>query len=86
MKFLHLTKETAKKTERLSGSPICPVKVGRIAVIAKNGRLYHTSKVVAVHECTEDHIHFETLHTHYHMSISPFHQGAMRPLTLSLAA
>lgn len=86
MKLLHLTERPAKKTENLSGSPICPIKVGWIAVIAKNGRLYHTSKVIAVHECTEDHIHFETLHTHYHMSISPFQQGAMCQYPVCMAA
>ena len=77
MKLLHFTGKPVKKTETLHGSPICPVKVGQIAVIAKNGRLYHTSQVIALHECTEDHIHFETLHTHYHMSMTPFCHAAV---------
>lgn len=84
MKVLHLPEAPAKKTETLHGSPICPIKVGSIAVIAKNGRLYHTSRVIALHECTEEHIHFETLHTHYHMS--PFLPAAASLLPVSMAA
>ena len=86
MKLLHFTGKPVKKTEILNGGPICPIKVGQIAVIAKNGKLYHTSRVIALHECTEDHIHFETVHTHYHMSMAPFHHAAVSPLPVSLAA
>lgn len=86
MKLLHLTGSPVKKTENLNGSPVCPIKVGKIAVIAKNGKLHHTSRVIALHECTEDHIHFETLHTHYHMSMAPFRPAATSPLPVSLAA
>ena len=86
MKLLKLIGSPEKKTEKLNGSPICPIKVGRIAVIPKDGKLYHTSKVIALHECTKDHVHFETLHTHYHMSMTPFRPAAVSPLPLSLAA
>ena len=86
MKPLRLAEIPAKKTEFLNGSPICPIKVGRIAVISKNGKLYHTSRVIALHECTEDHIHFETLHAHYHMSMAPFRPAVTSLLPVSLAA
>lgn len=86
MKLLKFTGSPEKKTEKLNGSPICPIKVGRIAVIPKDGKLYHTSKVIALHECTKDLIHFETLHTHYYMSMTPFRPAAVSPLPLSLAA
>ena len=86
MKLLTLTRSPEKKTERLNGSPLSPIKVGRIAVIPKDGKLYHTSKVIALHECTKDHIHFETLHTHYHMSMTPFRPAAASLIPLGLAA
>lgn len=86
MKVLHLPAAQTKKTEHLCGSPICPIQVGQTAVIAKNGRMYHTSRVVALHECTEEHIHFETLHTHYHISPSPFLPAATSLLPVSMAA
>lgn len=76
----------AKKTENLDGRPICPIRIGRSAVISKNGKLYHTSPVIALHECTKDHIHFETLNTHYHMSIHPFPLAAAAAIPLQLAA
>ena len=38
MKLLKLIGSPEKKTEKLNGSPICPIKVGRIAVIPKDVR------------------------------------------------
>ncbi len=78
--------KATKKTENLNGRPICPIKIGQSAVIAKNGKLYHTSPVIALHVCTPEYIHFETLNTHYHMSVYPSPFGAAAQIPLSLAA
>ncbi len=83
---MKLVKSDQKPTETLYSGPICPIRIGRPAVISKDGRLFHTSPVIALHECTKEHIHFETHHTHYHLSMNPFGVAAMSPLPLSLAA
>lgn len=78
-----------KKTKeeiKLYGSLICPIKVGKTAVFSAGGKIHHTSRVVALHEQTEDHIHFETLHKHYHLSMRPFPLAAVSPLPERLAA
>lgn len=75
-----------KKELTLCGKLMSPIKVGKIALIASGGQIYHTSRVVALHELDEDHVHFETLNTHYHLSMRPFPLAAVSPLPVSLAA
>ena len=53
-------KHEEKKKVMLCGMLLCPVTVGKPAVFAAEGNFYRTSNVVALHEQTEDNIHFET--------------------------
>lgn len=75
-----------KKTEMLYGMPIAPIIVGHPAAIPKMGRVFHTSPVVALHECSKKRIHFETRNTHYYLSVPPFANAVQCPLPLTLAA
>ena len=75
-----------KKKVMLCGMLLCPITVGKPAVFTAKGNLYRTSNVVALHELTENNIHFETRNTHYHLSMSPFPLAAMSPLPVRLAA
>ncbi len=75
-----------KKKVMLCGMLLCPITVGKPAVFAAKGNLYRTSNVVALHEQTENNIHFETRNTHYHLSMSPFPLAATSPLPVRLAA
>jgi len=78
-------KHEEKKKVMLCGMLLCPVTVGKPAVFAAEGNFYRTSSVVALHEQTEDNIHFETKNTHYYLSMSPFPLAAMSPLPVRLA-
>lgn len=75
-----------KKNVVLCGKLMCPITIGKSAIFAAGGQLYHTSRVIAVHESDEEHIHFETANTHYHLSIYPFPAAAICPLPVRLAA
>ena len=75
-----------KKEVKLCGCLIRPVAVGRTAIYAAGGHIHRTSRVVAVHEQTEDMVHFETSAAHYHLSMSPFPQAAASPVPVTLAA
>ncbi len=79
-------KKEEKKNVLLCGQLICPITIGKPAVFAAEGKLYRTSHVVALHKHTMDEIHFETVNTHYHLSMSPFPLAAMSPLPVRLAA
>ncbi len=75
-----------KKKVMLCGKLLCPVVVGKPALFAAEGNLYRTSDVVALHEQTDEDIHFETRNTHYHLSMSPFPLASISPLPVRLAA
>lgn len=79
-------KEAKKKKVMLCGMLLCPITIGKPAVFAAEGTLYRTSDVVALHEQTDEIIHFETRNTHYHLSMSPFPLAAISPLPVRLAA
>ncbi len=83
---MKLVEPDQKRTETLYAGPICPIRVGKPAVLTRGGRLFHTSRVVALHELTPEYIHFETKNTHYHISMNPFGFAATSPLPVSLAA
>lgn len=70
----------------LSGRLMRPITIGKSALFAAGGQIYHTSRVVALHEQNDEHIHFETLNTHYHLSMRPFPLAAISPLPVRLAA
>ena len=78
--------EAKKKEYWLRGHLLCPVTVGMPAFFTTGEKTYQTSLVVAVHNESEDDIHFETRNTHYHLSISPFPLAAISPLPVRLAA
>lgn len=64
--------KTDKRTENLNSRPVRPICVGKSAVLTKNGTLYRTFPVIALHQYTSDYIHFETQDAHYHLSFSPY--------------
>lgn len=65
-----------KKELKLYGQLMRPILVGKSAVFTSGGQIFHTSRVVALHEQTDDYIHFETVNTHYRLSTRPFPQAA----------
>ena len=64
-----------KKQIVLNGSLLRPLAVGRGALLHAGGNIYHTSRVVAILEESEDCVRFETQNSHYHLSMSPFSAG-----------
>ena len=75
-----------KKKVELCGKLMCPITVGKSAIFAANGQIFHTSRVVALHEQDDEYVHFETVNTHYHLSVRPFPLAVICPLPVSLAA
>lgn len=75
-----------KKEVKLCGCLIRPVAVGRTAIYAAGGHIHRTSRVVAVHEQTEDMVHSETSAAHYHLSMTPSPLAAANPVPVTLAA
>ena len=75
-----------KKEVKLCGYLIRPIAVGKTAIYAAGGHIPRTSRVVAVHEQTEDIVHFETNTTHYHLSLSPFPLAVANPFSVIPAA
>lgn len=54
-----------KKQIVLNGSLLRPLSVGRGAILHAGGNIYHTSRVVAILEESEDCVRFETQNSHY---------------------
>lgn len=78
-----------KKTKKefyLDGSLLRPIVIGQGALLQSGGKVYHTSRVLAIHEQTEERIHFETLNSNYYLSMRPFPLAAISPLPVRLAA
>ena len=75
-----------KKQIVLNGSLLRPLAVGRGALLHTGGNIYHTSRVVAILEESEDCVRFETQNSHYYLSMSPFPLAAVSPLPVRLAA
>ena len=75
-----------KKSIYLNGSLLRPLTVGQGAIVHAGGMVYHTSRVVAIQEQSEESIRFETLNSFYHLSTSPFPLAAVSPLPVRLAA
>lgn len=76
-----------KRTENLNSRPVRPICIGKSAVLTKNGILYRTFPVIALHQCKSDYIHFETQDAHYHLFFSPYpHAAAAMEAPLPLAA
>ncbi|RFZ77604.1 hypothetical protein DS742_17465 [Lacrimispora amygdalina] len=75
-----------KKEIYMNGSLLRPIAIGQSALIQTDGKVYHTSRVQAIHEQTEESILFETLNSLYHLSMLPFPLAAISPLPVRLAA
>ena len=75
-----------KKEIHLNGSLLRPLTIGQGVLLHAGGKIYHTSRVQAIHEQTEESIHFETLNSEYHLSMRPFPLTAISPLPVRLAA
>lgn len=75
-----------RRYRKVHGSLLRPLSVGRGALLHAGGNIYHTSRVVAILEESEDCIRFETQNSHYHLSMSPFPLAAVSPLPVRLAA
>lgn len=75
-----------KEKKEFCGNLMRPITIGQSAFFSADGKVYHTTRVVALHEQRRDYIHFETRNTHYHLSIQPFPLAAISPLPVRLAA
>ena len=75
-----------KKTAIMQGILMSPLAVGRRALVFTQGHPMLTSTVVAVHDISEEQIHFETLNTDYTLLGNPDPQTACEPLPVALAA
>ena len=85
--YIHIFKKIGEKKQIvLNGSLLRPLSVGRGAILHAGGNIYHTSRVVAILEESEDCVRFETQNSHYHLSMSPFPLAAVSPLPVRLAA
>lgn len=78
--------DTRKKTIRMAGIALMPVKVGCRALLLSGGKVTWTSRVVAIHKRTERELRFETLNTNYCIALSPSPQANCAALPVSMAA
>lgn len=74
-----------KKVQKLHGSLLQPLIVGKPAVFVSGGKIYHTSRVIRLHEQTQEKIHFETTNTHYHLTAGPSPVAATLSFPVRLA-
>lgn len=75
-----------KKTTIMEGVLMSPLALGRRALVFTQGRLMRTSTVVAIHDISDEQIHFETMNTNYTLLGSPSPQTACDPMPAMLAA
>ena len=69
------------------GGASLPLVIGQGALLHAGGKIYHTSRVVAIHDQSDDMVRFETLNSNYCLSMAPFPLAACNPLPMvSLAA
>lgn len=75
-----------KKKISLHAMVALPITVGKCAILFSGGNIIRTSQVVAIHQHTPEQLRFETLNTHYCVSMDPFPLAAVSPLPVSAAA
>lgn len=75
----------SKKPIYMRGSLLRPLVVGQGAYLYAGGVTYHTSPVTAIHEQSEEMVHFETYNSNYHLSMSPFPMAAVIPFPAGAA-
>ena len=77
----------SKKSIVMRGALLRPLVIGQGALLHAGGKIYHTSRVVAIHDQSDDMVRFETLNSNYCLSMAPFPLAACKPLPMvSLAA
>ena len=73
----------SKKSIVMHGALLRPLVIGQGALLHAGGKIYHTSRVVVIHDQSDDMVRFETLNSNY----CPFPLAACNPLPMvSLAA
>ena len=70
----------SKKSIVMRGALLRPLVIGQGALLHAGGKIYHTSRVVAIHDQSDDMVRFETLNPNYCLSMAPFR---WRPATRS---
>lgn len=73
-----------KKDIVISGRLLRPLVIGQSALLFAGGMITHTSRVISIHEQTEDIIHFETAQANYHLSLCPFPFSAVNPIPVRM--
>lgn len=64
--------EKKKRSIVLRGSLLKPLAVGRCAIIHTGGKLYRTSRVVAIRKQDDRAVYFETENSFYHIRLEPY--------------
>ncbi len=64
--------EKKKRSIVLRGSLLKPLAVGKCAVVCVGGKLYRTSKVVAIRKQNFRMAYFETENSFYHIRLEPY--------------
>ena len=71
----------------MHGALLRQLVIAQGALLHAGGKIYHTSRVVAIHDQSDDMVRFETLNSNYCLSMAPFPLAACNPLPMmSLAA
>lgn len=79
-------KSGAKEIRTLTGIPLRTLSVGSRAVIAHQGKITRTARIVAIHSRTAGEVCFETLDARYYLLTGPDFEPAMSSLPAALAA
>lgn len=69
----------SKKSIVMRGALLRPLVIGQGALLHAGGKIYHTSRVVAIHDQSDDMVRFETLNSNYCLSMAPFPLAALQP-------
>ena len=78
--------QKGKKEDWIRGRLVCPLTVGRPAVILVGNNICRTLPVLALHKETATEIHFETPHAHCHLSFTPLPADAAKEAPAKLTA
>ena len=75
-----------KKIRTLAGILLRPLAVGSRAVIAHQGKITRTARIMAIHRRTAGQVCFETMDTKYYLLTGPDFEPAVSTLPVSLTA
>ena len=68
----------SKKSIVMRGALLRPLVIGQGALLHAGGKIYHTSRVVAIHDQSDDMVRFETLNSNYCLSMA-LSAGGLQP-------